>query len=237
VRRGAGFFVTATDTGVGKTVVTAALAHALGEHGLRVALCKPVQSGNLASDAGGDVAVLIRLSGVAARVEDVSVYAFAAPLAPRVAAEREGVTVELEPILARVLGLGERHDAVLVEGAGGLLVPLAGGLTVADLACRLGYQLVVVARPGLGTVNHTALTVEAARRRGLTVAGVVLNGCRDGLDASVADNPRLIEELTGVPVIGRTPWLAGELSAARVASEIAPAIDLEPLLAALREAA
>jgi dethiobiotin synthetase len=228
-----GLFVTGTDTGVGKTVVTAALVHALRQRGLAVGVCKPVQSGNIADDPEGDAAVLARLGGFDVPADEVCVYAFAAPLAPRVAAEREGRRVELGPILERVRRLEESHDAVLVEGAGGLLVPFADGFTVADLAGCLGYPLVVVGRPGLGTVNHSALTVTVARSLGLEVAGVILNGYRDGADESEADNPRLIEELAQVSVIGRTPWLAGPLSAARVAAELAPAIDVEPLLSAL----
>jgi dethiobiotin synthetase len=104
---------------------------------------------------------------------------------------------------------------------------------VADLAGRLGFPLAVVARPGLGTVNHTALTVAVARARGLVVAGVVLNGCHEGLDESVADNPALIEEIANVSVIGRTPWLDGELTASRIRAAVAPAIDVLPLLRAL----
>jgi dethiobiotin synthetase len=237
VSRGAGLFVTATDTGVGKTVVTAALAHALRDHGLAVGVCKPVQSGNLADDPDGDAAVLARLGSLDVPAGEVCVYAFAAPLAPRVAAEREGRRVELDPILERVRDLEESHDAVLVEGAGGLLVPLAAGVTIADLASHLAYPLLVVARPGLGTVNHTALTVAVARSFGLEVAGVVLNGSTDEADQSEAENPRMIEELAGVRVIGRTPRLAGSLTAARVGAELAPSIDLEPLLAALGRAA
>jgi dethiobiotin synthetase len=237
VSRPGGLFVTATDTGVGKTVVTAALAHLLRERGLAVGICKPVQSGNLAEDPEGDAALLARLGGFDTLAAGVCVYAFAAPLAPRVAAEREGRRVELDPILERVRRLEASHDAVLVEGAGGLLVPLAEGLTIADLAARLGYALVVVARPGLGTVNHTALTVTVARSLGLDVAGVILNGPGDPNDESEADNPRLIEELAKVTVLGRTPWLGGPLSAPKVAAELAPAIALEPLLTALGRSA
>lgn len=221
-----GLFVTGTDTGVGKTVVTAALVHAFRARGLRVAACKPVQSGQPASDPDGDAALLVRLGGLAADPAELCVYAFAAPLAPAVAAEREGARVELGPILEHVRLLAGGHDVVLVEGAGGLLVPLAPGLTVADLAVALGFPLVVVARPGLGTVNHTALTVEAARARGLAVAGVILNGIRGGLDGSVADNPRLIAELTGVSAIGQTAWLdgPGQLGPGDVAGLIEPGL-------------
>jgi dethiobiotin synthetase len=231
--RGSGLFVVGTDTGVGKTVVTAALVHAFRAHGHETGVCKPVQSGQLADDPAGDAATLVRLGDVSATPSEVCVYAFAPPLAPLVAARREGRAVEVGPILERVRELQARFAALLVEGVGGLLVPLGEGLTVADLAVRLGFRLVVVARPGLGTVNHTALTVAVARARGLTVAGVVLNGYREKVDESVADNPALIAELAEVSVIGRTPWLDGELTASRIRARIAPAVDVAPLLAAL----
>jgi dethiobiotin synthetase len=233
MRRAGGLFVTGTDTGVGKTVVTAGIVHALRARGVYAGACKPVQTGNLAADPAGDASLLVTLGGLDAAPEDINVYAFSAPLAPRIAADREEVTIELAPMVELVRSIGEEHGTVLVEGAGGWLVPLAPGLLVADLAAALGYAVVVVGRPGLGTVNHTALTVAAALERGLDVAGVILNGYGQGEDGSVASNPQLIEELAGVPVIGKTPWRAGELTAERLRTEVAPTIDVGPLLAAL----
>jgi len=198
---GRGFFVTATDTGVGKTFVTAALATALRARGRDVAVFKPVQSGATAEDPSGD-AVLLGAD---------CVYAFAAPLAPLVAARAEGRTIELEPILARARELVREHELLLVEGAGGLLVPLADDFDLADLAVALGLPLVIVARAGLGTVNHTLLTIEAARARGLELAGVVLNGRSD---ESTAENAALIEAGSGVRVAARVPWLADPADAA-----------------------
>jgi dethiobiotin synthetase len=189
-----GYFVTATDTGVGKTFVTAALAAGLRARGCDVAVFKPVQSGALADDPHGDAALL----------GADCVYAFAAALAPIVAAEQEGRTIKLEPIVARARELGSRHETLLVEGAGGLLVPLASGLDVVDIAAAIGLPLLIVARAGLGTVNHTLLSAEAARARGLTVAGAVLNG---KADESTAGNAALIEA-GGVPVLARIPRLA-----------------------------
>jgi dethiobiotin synthetase len=196
-----GFFVTATDTGVGKTFVTAALAAALRARGHDIAVFKPVQSGATADDPSGDAALL----------GADCVYAFAAPLAPLVAARAEGRTIELEPILARAGELAREHELLLVEGAGGLLVPLADDLDVADLAVALGLPLVVVARAGLGTVNHTLLTIEAARARGLEIAGIVLNGKSD---ESTADNAALIEAGSGVRVLAQIPRLADPADAA-----------------------
>jgi dethiobiotin synthetase len=228
-----GLFVTGTDTGVGKTVVTAALVHALRARGVYAGVVKPVQTGNLAADPDGDAALLVSLGGLDAAPEDINAYAFAPPLAPRIAADQEDVTIELAPMVDLVQSIRDENGTVLVEGAGGWLVPLAPGLLVADLAVALGYPVVVVGRIGLGTVNHTALTVAAVLERGLDVAGVILNGYGQGADGSVASNPRLIEELTGVPVIGKTPWRSGDITAERLRTEVAPTIDVGPLLAAL----
>lgn len=198
---GRGYFITATDTGVGKTVVMAGLAAALRARGRDVAVFKPVQSGALADDPSGDAALL----------GADCVYAFRAALAPLVAARAEGRQIELEPILERARKLEREHELLLVEGAGGLLVPLSDDLDVAGLAMALGLPLVVVARAGLGTVNHTLLTVEAARARGLAIAGVVLNG--DG-DESTPDNAALIEAASGTRVLARIPRLADPADAA-----------------------
>jgi len=217
-----GLFVTATDTGIGKTVVTAALALAFAARGHHPSLLKPVQTGNLADDPAGDAMILERLAGVPV----ANVYAFRQPVAPLVAARASGRTIELEPILARARGL---DPPLLVEGVGGLLVPVGEDWTIADLARALGLPLVVVARASLGTVNHAALTVRVARGEGLEVAGVVLNehGCPP--DPSWDTNAALIEELASVPVLGRLrsfPELTPE-----ALREAAEGLELERLLA------
>jgi len=198
---GRGYFVTATDTGVGKTFVAAALATALRARGRDVAVFKPVQSGALAADPAGDAALL----------GADCVYAFRTPLAPLIAARIEGRQIELEPILERARELEQGHEILLVEGAGGLLTPLSDDLDVAGLAAALGLPLVVVARAGLGTVNHALLTIEAARARGLEIAGVVLNG---DSDASTDDNPAMIEARSGARVLAPIPRLADPADAA-----------------------
>lgn len=226
-----GFFVTATDTGVGKTLVTGALARALAALGLSVGVAKPVQSGNLAPDPEGDAMRLRRLAGVGDEPEEICPYAFAAPLAPLVAARLEGRQVEPEQLVASVEALAEPYDLVLVEGAGGLLVPVGEDWTIADLAAWLRLPLVVVARAGLGTVNHTLLTLAVARDRGLEPVAVVVNGRRPETDGSADTNPELIESFGGVPVIGAIPWL--ELPEEALADQAADGLDLAPLLAVL----
>ncbi|MEZ5098791.1 MAG: dethiobiotin synthase [Thermoleophilia bacterium] len=198
---GRGLLVTATDTGVGKTVLTAGLCGALAARGLAMGVFKPLQSGNALDDPDGDAATLVRLGGLAATPGEICCAAFEAPLAPAVAAAREGRSVALGPVLERAGELAAACELLLVEGAGGLLVPMGEDWTVADLAVALGHPVLVVARAGLGTVNHTALTVEALRARGLDVAGVVLNATQEP-DPSWADNPALIERLADVAVLG-----------------------------------
>lgn len=228
---GRGLLVTATDTGVGKTIVTAGLCGALAARGLGVGVFKPLQSGNLLDDPEGDAATLVRLGGLPTTPAAICVAAFAAPLAPAVAAAREGRSVALAPVVERARELADTCELLLVEGAGGLLVPMGEGWTVADLAVALGYPVLVVARAGLGTVNHTALTVEALRARGLAAAGVVLNATQEP-DPSWADNPALIERLADVRVLGSVPRIE-PLAPETVAAAAAAHVDLDALLTAV----
>jgi dethiobiotin synthetase len=159
-------FVTGTDTGVGKTLAAAALCRAERLAGRTVLYAKPVQTGLYPSEPG-DAAFVAAAAGVPV-VPD--------PLAPAVAAERAGTAIDVDGLLADLARAGDGFDRVIVEGAGGLLVPLREAFTMADLADRLGAGLVVVTRPSLGTLNHTALTVEAAHARNLPVDGLVVSG-------------------------------------------------------------
>lgn len=230
-----GYFVTATDTEVGKTVVTAGLALALRGRGIRTGVVKPVQSGHLADDPEGDAMRLKRWTGVPHPAEMIAPFAFALPAAPLVAARAEGKGIAKEEVLRHIAGLTEGVDLLLVEGAGGWFVPVGEDWTIADLAGALGWPVVVVARPDLGTVNHTLLTVEAIRRAGLPVAGVILNGYREGEDDPVVENnPALITAFGNVPVLGRIPWLAGEISAERLRRVFEESVDMDRLFS-LRE--
>ena len=158
-----GFFVTGTDTGVGKTYVARALVAGLRARGLRVGVAKPVLTG---LDEPGPHDDELLGADTAAR--------FGIPASPHLAAELAGSAIDPADLLACVQRAAAGADVVVVEGAGGLLVPIADGYDMRDLACELDLPLVVAARPGLGTINHTLLTLEAARARGLDVAAVVL---------------------------------------------------------------
>jgi dethiobiotin synthetase len=195
-----GLFVTATDTGVGKTEVACALVSGARAAGLDVGAMKPAQSGVTSGEAS-DAERLREAAGGADPLELVCPYQFEPPLAPGVAARLAGVAISLPRLTEVARALALRHAALVVEGAGGLLVPLTPGATYADLAVALGLPVLVVARAGLGTVNHTALTVEALRARRLEVAGVVLNRTGPDDDASVPYNAAEIERITGVRVL------------------------------------
>ena len=222
-----GLFVTGTDTGVGKTVLTGGLACAFRARGHSVGVAKPVQSGALAADPYGDAMLLKRWTRVAESPGEIAPFSFASPVAPLVAAELEGRAVDRDGATAHVRAVGSRYDSVLVEGAGGLLVPVGEDWTIADLALDLALPVLVVARAGLGTVNHSALTVRVVRQLGLEVAGVILNGV---IDESSQDNARLIERVAGVPVLGRTPQLEGELTGERLRRLVEDNVDVDALV-------
>lgn len=201
-------FVTGTDTGVGKTVVTAAIAALAVAAGRRVAVLKPAQTG-VAPGEPGDLEFVEAAAGPSPLLRTACPYRLRAPLAPAVAAPLEGVRIDPEAI-ARCYGdLVREADVMLVEGAGGLLVHLAAGFLMADLARELALPLLIVVRPGLGTLNHTALTVEAARARGIDVAGVVISGYPAEPDLAARTNPALLVELTGAPLVGVLPQIEG----------------------------
>ncbi|MFE4541152.1 dethiobiotin synthase [Arthrobacter sp. NPDC056727] len=201
--------VTGTDTGVGKTITTAALAAVLHGMGRSVAVYKPCQSG--AADGDSDAAEVVRLSGVTAEAGAV----LQEPMAPVVAAAIDGTPLPAVAAHAeRIRVLAATHDHVLVEGAGGLLVELdTDGGTLADLGSLPGAAFVLVARPGLGTLNHTALTLEALSTRGLDVLGVVLGSWPLSPDAIHSSNRQVLGSLR-VPLLGVLPEQASELSPA-----------------------
>ncbi|HMC81143.1 MAG TPA: dethiobiotin synthase [Acidimicrobiia bacterium] len=195
-------FVTGTDTGVGKTLAAAALCRAEREAGRTVLYAKPVQTG-LEPGEPGDAAFVAAAAGVPV----VECLRFPDPLAPAVAAERAGAIIDVDGLLADLAKAGDGFDRVVVEGAGGLLVPLWGDVTMADLADRLGAGLVIVTRPSLGTLNHTALTLEAANGRGLPVDGLVVSGWPADPGATEETN---LERLSAMaPVLGLLPAYPG----------------------------
>jgi len=193
-----GLFVTGTDTGVGKTVLAAALAAALRADGVDVAAFKPVVTGldEPQDDRPADHELLAAAAGRPA--DEVTPHRFGPAVSPHLAAELAGRALDPAALVAAARGL--RADVVVAEGVGGLLVPLTLGYTVRDLAVDLGWPVVVAARPGLGTINHSLLTVEAARAGGLDVRAVVLTPWPAQPSAMHRSNVESIERLGAVEV-------------------------------------
>ena len=216
-----GVFVTGTDTGIGKTTVACVLAAWGRAQGLNIGVMKPVATGGLAAIENGrrvrvskDALWLAACAGVADPRQLVNPVCYREPLAPMVAAHRARRPVDLRCVRRAFLELARRHDVLIVEGIGGLLVPLTSRVSVADLARWMGLPLAVVARPDLGTLNHTRLTLEAARARGLRIQGIVINHARPqpaGVMARLAQrtNPEALRDAG--PVLGELPFRAGLL--------------------------
>lgn len=201
-----GVFVAGTGTGIGKTVVTAGIAAALDDAGADVGAIKPVETG---CDRGPDGELEPEDAAVlASAVGPGRTYCprrFEEALAPRVAAERAGEPLEYDAVLDEVRRAAGVHDVAVVEGVGGVRVPLAGDREVLDLAADLGFPAIVVADAGLGTLNHTALTVDALRGREVDVTGIVLNRWPDEPDAATRTNPDELDGMLGVEVLARLP--------------------------------
>jgi dethiobiotin synthetase len=209
--------VTGTDTGVGKTIATAALACAARLAAIDVAVCKPVQTGSPADD---DLADIRRLSGVSALHGS---WRYPEPLAPAAAAQRSGLPLPTRAELVAEVR-GARAELTLVEGAGGLLVEIgAGGTTLRDVACELGASVLVVVRPALGTLNHTALTLEALAAQSLSCAGLVIGAWPTDPGVAEEGNREALTQLA--PVRAVLPAKAGRLSRAEFKEMSAAAFD------------
>jgi dethiobiotin synthetase len=195
-----GVFVTGTDTEVGKSVVAAATCAALAARGERVAAFKPVVTGldEEPGELGRDHELLAAAANAGQSPEEVAPHRFGPPVSPHLAAELAGVRIEP----AELVAAARAHDLVVCEGVGGLLVPITAGYLVRDLAVDLHLPVVIAARPGLGTINHTLLTVEAARAGGLTVAGVVMTPWPEDPTPMQRSNRATVERLGDVRVSG-----------------------------------
>lgn len=209
-----GVFITGTDTGVGKTIVSAALARALLNKGIDVGVMKPVETGCARGPKGlipTDSEFLIK----AGRSKDprslITPYMMKAPVAPCEAAVMEGVEIMEEYILDCYLQLKNKHDFMVVEGAGGLMVPIYRRFLVSDLIQLLDLPLILVARPDLGTINHTLLSIHYAKAQGLDLLGFLINRRNDEIKAAEDKSPMIIETLSEVPFLGVKPYIEDSL--------------------------
>lgn len=209
-----GLFITGTDTDVGKTWVTALIARELRKT-TRVGVYKPACSGRELNREGQttwpDVDALHEAIGHEHSVDMICPQRFRDPLAPPVAARNEGRTIDQQLLRTGCRVWDDKVDVLLVEGIGGLLCPVSDNESIADLAADIGYPLLIVARAGLGTINHTLMTIEVAQNRSLPIAGIVLNQCAPAGDQATISNPAEIANRTDVPLLGIVEYGANSL--------------------------
>ncbi|MFC5649948.1 dethiobiotin synthase [Paenibacillus solisilvae] len=231
-----GLFITGTDTEVGKTVVTAAIAAALRAEGRNAGVWKPIQSGAVPGSGATDAERLLQYTGIDEQPEAVAPFSYEAPLAPLLAAKHAGETLSLQELVAAGLPLIKRYELLLVEGAGGAAVPLTDDALVADLISELRIPALIVARSCLGTINHTLLTAAFLQQRGIPVVGFIMN---DGAsseqrnDPSTHSNAELIERYSGLKCLGRFPSLNEEINLETLIHTLRKNIQLAPIRQAL----
>ena len=199
-----GVFVTGCDTGVGKTVIAGAIAASMKAHGLDVGVMKPIASGAKEIENKLISEDAVYLKKIIDSTDDdalMNPILLKQPIAPTIAASKAGISIDIDKIMKAYEALINKHDFVVVEGVGGLMVPIDDTLFVADLARKMDLPLVIVTRDYLGTINHTLLTIEYARNRNLRIKGIVINMLKNG-DGLV----REIEKYSSVPILGTIPF-------------------------------
>jgi len=237
-----GFFVTGTDTGVGKTVIVAALVKGIGLLGCSVCGMKPIETGckkrkfKVQSSKfkvqkekliPSDGTFLKKMAGMADSIDLVTPICFKNPLSPLAASEIEKVSIDFKKIQKAYKELSKNYDVVIIEGIGGLLVPVKKDYFVLDLARDFRLPLIVVSRPGLGTLNHTMLTVNYAIKEDLNVAGIIINYTRPPKDTIDEEtNPDIIKQISSVPIIGIFPYLK-DLESNTIEKAVVKNLDLE----------
>lgn len=205
-----GIFITGTDTGVGKTFIICGLLRTFNKMGINTCPMKPVETGCKARKnklVPADTVKLIRASGTNESMDLINPYRLKHPLAPAVSAELEGVKIQKKIILSAYKSLLNKYDITLVEGAGGIMVPVYKNYLIIDLIKDMDVPLIIVARPGLGTINHSLLTIKAAREKGINIKGVIINHAakaKKGLAKKT--NSEVIEKLGKVSVLGIVPY-------------------------------
>jgi dethiobiotin synthetase len=222
-------FITGTDTGVGKTVVTAGLLRAFQAKGLSTLGMKPVAAGCELRDGewhNEDVDHLLAAANLAVGADDINPYRLKAAIAPHIAAAQEGVTISIANIRSAFTALIHRADCVLVEGVGGFVVPLNDAHDTADLARELALPVVLVVGLRLGCINHALITAEAIRARGLTIAGWVGNSMDPDMPVR-KENIAALDARLNAPCLGIVPWLGG---GAADSAKIATYLQIETLL-------
>ena len=215
-----GYFITGTDTNVGKTVVTACLLSLYRKNGIDAGVMKPIETGvdhKYSSGANSDAKFLLTIAENGDSLDEICPIRLKPKASPLQATRITDQTLDIELILKNFRSLQAKHDQMLVEGIGGLLVPLTANYSVFDLIRDINLPLIIVSRFSLGTLNHTLLTVKIAQESGVEIAGIILNQCEDRpLNDIELGQASLIQELSNVPLLGECPFIdsisSGQLS-------------------------
>lgn len=234
---GSGVFITGTDTGVGKTFIAAGLATILRAGGYKIGVMKPAETGCPEQNGSlipQDAVQLKEASGCEEPLERICPYRLPDPLAPSVAAERAGRKIDVAHLASLYRQISAKHDLTIVEGAGGLLVPLLPHYTYADWLRLTKIPLIVVAANRLGAINHALLTLEHASCLGLTVLGYILNHCDAAPTQAAGTNPAALRALTSVPFLGELPYIEAGAQTHERAAVFEQSIDWTVLAVLLR---
>ncbi len=202
------FFITGTDTGIGKTTIAAALAFAMKASGMDVGVMKPFATGDQKKTGykSEDVAILANAAQITDPEDLINPYFFPIPASPYAAASRLGLDIDMRLVLSRFEKLQALHDVIIVEGVGGILTPISRNYCVADLIKDMALDTIIVASSRIGTINHTLLTLNAAKKYGLGIRGLIINESgSEGYDVSELKND--LENLSGVPVLCSVPYM------------------------------
>jgi dethiobiotin synthetase len=206
-----GYFITGTDTNVGKTIVTACLIAFFRKHGIDTGIMKPIETGvgqECNSKESSDANFLLSISDNKDSLEDVCPIRLKPIASPMQALRITNQTLDINLIFESFRRLQTKHDQMLVEGIGGILVPLATNYLISDLIKDLGLPLIIVSRVSLGTINHTLLTVKAAKQTGIEIEGIILNNPENRtLNKVELEQASLIQELCGIPILGECPYI------------------------------
>ncbi|MDO9463831.1 MAG: dethiobiotin synthase [bacterium] len=225
-----GVFITGTDTEVGKTVIAGGLARLLRNMRINVGVMKPVETGGKYKKGklvGKDTEYLIRMSKIQDTYSHINPYILQHPLAPYVAAKLEGKKIYKKKILTSFRNLTDKYDFLIVEGCGGFLVPITSNYMISDLARDMKLPIIVVARAGLGSINHTLLTLNYARRAHINVIGIIINKASRNIQMSEETNPQVIRAFGRVPILGIIPYTSGRKSMDVVVDKY---VDIEKVL-------
>jgi len=234
-----GVFVSATDTSVGKTTLAAGLVGFLRKQGVDVSVMKPVAAGAIECDSGKlisqDAEMLVRFSGSSDPWGWINPYCLATPVTPALAAKIEGVTIDFCRIKSCFQDISQKHEFVVVEGAGGVMSPIFENLLVADMIKTLDLPVIIVSRAGLGTINHTLMTFECLKIREIAVLGFFVNRFPKNPNLSESTNAEIISSVSGIPHLGSIPELGDLFSRQDVIEKFSSSIHRDKLLEILCE--